>query len=81
MDFQRAMEADIPDEIGGHQIMLGHCGRVRRLKCVQVDEANRYQCSYRYDGNRRGIAIIERQEGRFWRWVSGPKKCTVVTES
>ena len=76
IDFHQAMEDSLPH---GRDVLIGHCGRVTQLKCSPVAGGQRYQCGYRYGSTHRGIAVIERREGRFWRWVSGPKKCSIVT--
>ncbi len=79
IDFHWAMEADIPDEIDGRPLMFGHCRKVRHLHCVPLAASGQFECTYRFGRNQLCTAIIERQMGTFWRWVSGPKQCSIVT--
>jgi hypothetical protein len=73
------MEAALPGEVEGKQVIAGHCAPVRHLKCSPLSGGKQYQCAYQYGEGRLGVAIVERREGTFWRWVSGPRNCSIVT--
>src|SRR5690348_16736307 len=55
-DFVWAMEAALPDQVDGKQVILGHCRRVQRLKCSPMLGSNRSQCTYQYGEGQSGIA-------------------------
>ena len=80
-DFQMAMDrafarqtSDIPD------LLDGDCAMVTKLQCSPAGHG-RSQCTYVYQGGKRGTAILDRAPDRSWRWVSGPYHCAVVVIS
>ena len=77
-EFEEAMEATLPREVNGRTVLLGHCVRVTRLQCSPRGNGARLQCRYRSYHGPSGTAVIERQEGTFWRWVSGPTRCSMT---
>jgi hypothetical protein len=77
-DFHWAMEASLQTQVDGRAVIMGHCDRGTGLQCTSMGHGNRYRCTYRYGGGRRGVAVVERQEGAFWRWITGPKQCRIV---
>ena len=80
VDFHQAMEASLPGNVEGKAVALGHCYKVSELQCAPLSEGRSFRCTYRYGDGRHGTAIVERQSGgTFWRWVSGPKHCSLVT--
>ncbi|MDB5703071.1 MAG: hypothetical protein JWN66_187 [Sphingomonas bacterium] len=80
-EFHVAMEANLPDQSGGRDVIEAHCPLVRQLKCVPAAGAGRYRCSYVYyvhGRGQRGAAIVERSESGPWRWIKGPSRCSVI---
>lgn len=75
-DLLSAMEAAEPVSAmhGGEE-----CRRVRQLRCLPSGEGPTFRCTYRYERDRLGTALVERDRHGFWRWASGPRNCTSRT--
>ena len=72
-EFFWAMEAAEPV----HAIQGGEdCRRVRQLQCLPTGNGDSFRCTYRYERDRMGTAVLERERHGFWRWASGPRNCT-----
>jgi hypothetical protein len=77
-EFHVAMEASLPDQSGGRDVVEAHCPVVRHLACVPSAGIGRYRCTYVYGWGQRGTAIVERSESGPWRWIKGPSRCSVI---
>lgn len=80
VDFHQAMEASLPGDVDGKAVTFGHCYKVSELQCAPLSDGRSFQCTYHYGDGQHGTAIIERKSATFWRWVSGPKHCSLVTQ-
>ena len=72
-EFNRAMETA---DVGGPQATGEVCRPVRLIACVPGSDRERVACTFRYQRDRMGTAVLERHARVFWRWVSGPRACT-----
>ena len=72
-DFRFAMEAAHPiSAIAGSE----DCRPVRQLQCKPMGDGTAFECTYRYERDRIGTAVLERERHGSWRWASGPRNCT-----